>query len=57
MRSADLFRAPQVIGGNATLYGATAGALYGNGLFAERFAVRNSGATTVRPSPPRPTPS
>merc|ERR1719506_1134564 len=36
-----------VIGGNANLYGATGGFLYGNGIFAERFAVRNSGATAV----------
>merc|ERR1719460_2228513 len=36
-----------VIGGNANLYGATGGFLYGNGIFAGRFAVRNSGATAV----------
>ncbi|MEI6161187.1 MAG: glutamate synthase-related protein, partial [Roseococcus sp.] len=33
--------------GNTCLYGATAGALYAAGQAGERFAVRNSGATTV----------
>ena len=33
--------------GNTCLYGATAGELFAGGLAGERFAVRNSGATTV----------
>jgi glutamate synthase (NADPH/NADH) large chain len=33
--------------GNTCLYGATGGALYAAGRAGERFAVRNSGATTV----------
>ena len=33
--------------GNTVLYGATGGALYIRGRAGERFAVRNSGATTV----------
>ena len=33
--------------GNTCLYGATGGALYAAGMAGERFAVRNSGATTV----------
>ena len=33
--------------GNTVLYGATAGELYAGGQAGERFAVRNSGATTV----------
>jgi len=33
--------------GNTCLYGATGGALYAAGLGGERFAVRNSGATSV----------
>ncbi len=36
-----------VITGNVTLYGATAGEVYINGMAGERFAVRNSGATAV----------
>ena len=35
------------LGGNTCLYGATGGILYVNGQVGERFAVRNSGATTV----------
>jgi glutamate synthase (NADPH/NADH) large chain len=35
------------LGGNTCLYGATGGTLYINGQVGERFAVRNSGATTV----------
>ena len=35
------------IAGNTLLYGATAGELWVNGRVGERFAVRNSGATTV----------
>ncbi len=33
--------------GNTCLYGATGGKLFASGLAGERFAVRNSGATTV----------
>ncbi len=36
-----------IIVGNTVLYGATSGQLYINGIAGERFAVRNSGATTV----------
>ncbi|MCB9519467.1 MAG: glutamate synthase large subunit [Myxococcales bacterium] len=36
-----------VIVGNTTLYGATGGELYVNGIAGERFAVRNSGARAV----------
>ena len=35
------------LGGNTCLYGATGGTLYIAGKVGERFAVRNSGATTV----------
>ncbi len=35
------------LGGNTCLYGATGGTLYVHGTVGERFAVRNSGATTV----------
>jgi len=35
------------LGGNTCLYGATGGTLYINGQVGERFAVRNSGVTTV----------
>jgi glutamate synthase (NADPH/NADH) large chain len=42
------FRADdQVIVGNVVLYGATSGRAFFNGRAGERFAVRNSGATTV----------
>lgn len=36
-----------VICGNVTLYGATAGQLFVRGIAGERFAVRNSGATAI----------
>ena len=36
-----------IITGNTTLFGATGGELYVRGIAGERFAVRNSGATTV----------
>jgi glutamate synthase (NADPH) large chain len=41
--------APQenIIIGNVVLYGATSGEAFFNGMAGERFAVRNSGATTV----------
>ncbi|BAF71865.1 glutamate synthase large subunit [Sulfurovum sp. NBC37-1] len=35
------------LGGNTCLYGATGGTLYISGQVGERFAVRNSGATTI----------
>ncbi len=35
------------LGGNTCLYGATGGSLYINGQVGERFAVRNSGVTTI----------
>jgi glutamate synthase (NADPH/NADH) large chain len=37
----------QIIAGNTILYGATSGELFLRGRVGERFAVRNSGATTV----------
>jgi glutamate synthase (NADPH/NADH) large chain len=37
----------QIIAGNTILYGATDGELFLSGRVGERFAVRNSGATTV----------
>ncbi|KAG0588839.1 hypothetical protein KC19_2G273300 [Ceratodon purpureus] len=36
-----------IVIGNVALYGATSGEAYFNGMAAERFAVRNSGAKTV----------
>lgn len=43
-----LFRAEEnVIVGNTCLYGATSGQCFFRGIAAERFAVRNSGATAV----------
>ena len=36
-----------IIVGNVVLYGATSGEAFFNGMAGERFAVRNSGATTV----------
>ncbi len=36
-----------IITGNVTLYGATSGEAYINGIAGERFCVRNSGATAV----------
>ena len=36
-----------IIIGNTTLYGATGGEVYINGLCGERFCVRNSGATAI----------
>jgi glutamate synthase (NADPH/NADH) large chain len=50
LRPDDMFAeaAPQnAIIGNTCLYGATSGKLFAAGLAGERFAVRNSGATTV----------
>jgi len=45
--SAKFDPAQNSICGNTVLYGATGGALYIRGRAGERFAVRNSGATTV----------
>ncbi len=47
MVSSPLASQENAIIGNTCLYGATAGELYAAGQAGERFAVRNSGATTV----------
>ena len=47
MVSSPLESQDNVIIGNTVLYGATAGKLFAAGQAGERFAVRNSGATTV----------
>ncbi len=50
VRSPNDFRGfgpDHIIAGNTVLYGATEGEAYFNGVAGERFAVRNSGATTV----------
>jgi glutamate synthase (NADPH) large chain len=50
VRPADAFRgetSSNIIIGNTVLYGATEGEAYFAGVGGERFAVRNSGATTV----------
>jgi len=44
---ADFLAEQNVIVGNTVLYGATAGKAFFRGLAGERFAVRNSGASTV----------
>ena len=44
---ADFIPAENIIIGNVALYGATAGEVFIGGMAGERFAVRNSGATTV----------
>ncbi|MCJ1302230.1 glutamate synthase [NADH] [Hypocenomyce scalaris] len=46
-RSAVFKAEENVIVGNVCLYGATSGICYFRGMAAERFAVRNSGATAV----------
>jgi glutamate synthase (NADPH/NADH) large chain len=46
-RKSDLVAEDNILIGNVCLYGATSGELYVNGKAGERFAVRNSGATTV----------
>lgn len=46
-RGARYAAADNILIGNVALYGATRGELYVNGQAGERFAVRNSGATTV----------
>ena len=45
--SSTLVSNENVIIGNTCLYGATAGQLFAAGMAGERFAVRNSGATSV----------
>jgi glutamate synthase (NADPH/NADH) large chain len=50
VRSPNDFRGfgpDHIIAGNTVLYGALSGEAYFNGVVGERFAVRNSGATTV----------
>ncbi|MEO1017694.1 MAG: glutamate synthase large subunit, partial [Pseudomonadota bacterium] len=47
MVSSPLVASHNTIIGNTCLYGATAGKLFAAGKAGERFAVRNSGATTV----------
>ncbi|HKD23014.1 MAG TPA: glutamate synthase-related protein, partial [Rhizomicrobium sp.] len=47
MMSAAFVASENTIIGNTVLYGATAGSLFAAGQAGERFAVRNSGATTV----------
>jgi glutamate synthase (NADPH) large chain len=44
---ADFLAEDNIIVGNVCLFGAVSGAAYINGIAGERFAVRNSGATTV----------
>ena len=44
---ADFIAADNIIVGNVCFYGAVAGEAYINGIAGERFAVRNSGITTV----------
>jgi len=45
--AADIIPHENIITGNVTLYGATSGEVYINGIAGERFAVRNSGAKAV----------
>ena len=46
--SESTFKAEEnIIAGNVILYGATGGEAYIRGIAAERFAVRNSGASAV----------
>ncbi len=46
-RGSNFVPEENIIVGNVVLYGATGGEAYFNGMAGERFAVRNSGATTV----------
>ncbi|CAK9014890.1 unnamed protein product [Durusdinium trenchii] len=46
-KQADYDSKEAIIAGNAALYGATSGKAFFGGIAAERFAVRNSGATAV----------
>lgn len=45
--AADIVPHENIITGNVTLYGATSGKAFINGIAGERFAVRNSGASAV----------
>lgn len=45
--NSDIIAEENIIAGNACLYGATAGAVYLDGIAGERFCVRNSGAKAV----------
>jgi glutamate synthase (NADPH/NADH) large chain len=47
MTASPLVTQDNTIIGNTVLYGATAGKLFAAGQAAERFCVRNSGATAV----------
>ena len=46
-KDSNLISNENTIIGNTVLYGATSGNLFASGKAGERFAVRNSGATTV----------
>jgi len=46
-RSSSFLPEENIIIGNTSLYGATSGEAFFNGMAGERFAVRNSGATAV----------
>ncbi len=46
-KESTIFPSKNVIAGNVSLYGATNGEAYINGMAGERFAVRNSGAKVV----------
>ncbi|MBZ5513393.1 MAG: glutamate synthase large subunit [Acidobacteriia bacterium] len=46
-RASTFLPEENILVGNVVLYGATGGEAYFNGMAGERFAVRNSGATTV----------
>lgn len=46
-KQADFVAEQNIIIGNVALYGATSGEAYFRGIAAERFCVRNSGATAV----------
>ncbi|MFT5482787.1 MAG: glutamate synthase (NADPH/NADH) large chain [Halieaceae bacterium] len=46
-RESNFVAEDNILIGNTVLYGATAGEAYFRGIAAERFAVRNSGASTV----------
>ena len=46
-KEADFIAEDNIIIGNVALYGATSGEAYFRGIAAERFCVRNSGATAV----------
>ena len=46
-KDATFIASENIIVGNVSLYGATAGEAYINGIAGERFCVRNSGAKAV----------